>query len=119
MAARAPCSSSAATPSMVLPPGEHTAARRTAGSVPVVKASRAVPAKVCRANRDALSRGRPQRTPASVIASRKRQTKAGPQPVTALPMSSFASSSFTQTPAPSISARKPASSSGVTSGPGA
>ena len=50
-AERNPCFSSAATPTMVVPPGEHTATYMAPGSAPLSTSSFPVPATICPASR--------------------------------------------------------------------
>ena len=85
---------------MVLPAGEHTSALSLEGStLPFWAHIRAEPSTVCTAKRLASVLGRPVRTAPSISASMNMYTKAGPQPVRALPMSSFFSSISLMIPA--------------------
>ena len=79
-----PQASSASTPRIVVPPGEHTPSLISPGCMPVSSWSRPVPTAVWLARRYAVARGRPCFTPASAIASIIIATNAGPQPEIAI-----------------------------------
>src|SRR5262249_9771404 len=67
-------------PAAVVPPGEVTAARRASGAWPVSARRWADPSSVWTTSSCATGRGRPARTPPSVIASATRKMYAGPDP---------------------------------------
>src|SRR5206468_930976 len=79
-AARKPCASSSARPAAVVPPGDVTAARNDSGDSSPTASRRLEPSSVWITSARALSRGRPTSTPASIIASARRNTYAGPEP---------------------------------------
>ena len=72
--ARIPPRSSAISPAAVVPPGEVTVSRRSAGCSPVSWARRALPVTVSTASARAMSRGIPRYTPASMRASMNAKT---------------------------------------------
>ena len=69
---RTPRASNWRSPAAVVPPGDVTAARRTSALSPVSVSNRAEPRRVCLTSSAATGRGKPESTPASVMASETR-----------------------------------------------
>ena len=63
-----------------MPPGEVTASRSSTGCSPDSRSIRALPTAVCTMSSAATARGRPNRMPASIIASTRKKKYAGPLP---------------------------------------
>ena len=97
-AARIPCVSSACSAAAVVPPGDVTAARSDSGVSPPSLSSVAAPSSVWRTSASAVARGSPTSTPASVIASARRNTYAGPDPDNPVTASSWLSGTRTTVP---------------------
>jgi len=91
--------SRAFTPSIVVPPGEHTLSFSSPGCLPELSTISAAPFTVSAAYKSALSLGRPQRTPPSERASMNKYTNAGPHPERALAASISFSSILSVIPA--------------------
>ena len=86
-----PRASSTCSPAAVVPPGDVTAARNESGvSVPSPRSVLA-PSRVWRTSAAAVGLGSPTSTPASIIASARRNTYAGPEPERPVTASSCAS----------------------------
>ena len=110
-AERSPAFSSAATPQIVVPFGEHTASFKTPGCCPVTCISFALPSTVCAIRRYAVARERPYLTPASAYASMNMSTNAGPHPLMTPPIPMSSDGSTSTMPSPSNSFFITASSS--------
>src|SRR4051794_11701255 len=83
-AARTPARSSSRIARIVVPPGEVTFSRSSTGCIPSSRSSFAVPNIVWTTSCVEISRDRPRRIPASIMASARSAKYAGPEPETAV-----------------------------------
>ena len=91
--------SSTRSPAIVVPAGDVTWSRSSAGCLPVSSTILAAPKSVCAANSSASLRGSPAATPPSASASMTRKAKAGPLPESPVTASIMDSSRHTAFPA--------------------
>ena len=89
-AARTPARSSSRIARIVVPPGEVTISRSSTGCMCSSRSSFAVPSIVWTTSCVDISRERPSRIPASIIASASSAKYAGPEPETAVTASMYA-----------------------------
>ena len=97
-AERAPWASNWRSPAAVVPAGDVTAARKASALSPVSLSSRAEPSSLWMTSSEATGRGKPDSTPASIIASATRNTYAGPDPDNPVTASSNRSGTSTTVP---------------------
>src|SRR5437763_11696891 len=97
-AARTPACSSSRIARIVVPPGEVTASRSSTGCICSSRSSFAVPSMVCTTSCVDVSRLRPSKIPASIIASASSAKYAGPEPATAVTAAMYVSGTRTTAP---------------------
>src|SRR5215212_8388403 len=97
-AARTPACSSSRIARVVVPPGDVTASRSSTGCIRSSRSSFAVPNIVWTTSSVEISRERPSRIPASIIASASSAKYAGPDPETAVTASMYGSATSTTRP---------------------
>src|SRR5439155_17392074 len=97
-AARTPARSSSRIARIVVPPGDVTASRSSTGCTRSSRSSFAVPSTAWTTSWVEISRERPRRMPASIIASARRAKYAGPDPDTAVTASMYRSGTRTTPP---------------------
>src|SRR6266542_898337 len=97
-AARTPACSSSRIAAIVVPPGEVTDSRNSTGCIFSSRSCLAVPSIVWTTSVVEISRERPRRMPASIIASARSAKYAGPEPDTAVIASIACSGTLTTRP---------------------